>query len=86
MSNSIVLAILVTSFATYLSRFLGVVSSEKINESSKKNNYISRGGFIRNRLYYKAYYSNYFVVNFLWIQKKLSLSNFFFSYNTFNIK
>ena len=35
MSSSIVLAILVTSFATYLSRFLGVVSSEKINETSK---------------------------------------------------
>jgi len=35
MSNSIVLAILVTSFATYLSRFLGVVSSEKIKETSK---------------------------------------------------
>ena len=35
MSISIVLAILVTSFATYLSRFLGVVSSEKIKEKSK---------------------------------------------------
>ena len=35
MSNSIVLAILVTSFATYLSRFLGVVSAEKIKETSK---------------------------------------------------
>ena len=35
MSISIVLAILVTSFATYLSRFLGVVSSEKINEKSR---------------------------------------------------
>ena len=35
MSSSIVLAILVTSFATYLSRFLGVVSSEKIKETSK---------------------------------------------------
>jgi len=35
MSNSIVLVILVTSFATYLSRFLGVVSSEKIKETSK---------------------------------------------------
>ena len=35
MSTSIVLAILVTSFATYLSRFLGVVSSEKIKEKSK---------------------------------------------------
>ena len=35
MSISIVLAIFVTSFATYLSRFLGVVSSEKIKEKSK---------------------------------------------------
>ena len=35
MTNSIVLVILVTSFATYLSRFLGVVSSEKIKETSK---------------------------------------------------
>ena len=35
MSTSIVLAILVTSLATYLSRFLGVVSSEKIKEKSK---------------------------------------------------
>ena len=35
MSGNIVLAILVTSFATYLSRFLGVVSSEKIKETSK---------------------------------------------------
>ena len=33
MSSSIVLVILVTSFATYLSRFLGVVSSEKIKET-----------------------------------------------------
>jgi len=35
MSNSIILAILVTSLATYMSRFLGVVSSEKIKETSK---------------------------------------------------
>ena len=35
MTTSIVLAILVTSLATYLSRFLGVVSSEKIKETSK---------------------------------------------------
>ena len=35
MKTSIVLVILVTSFATYLSRFLGVVSSEKIKENSK---------------------------------------------------
>ena len=35
MTSSIVLVILVTSFATYLSRFLGVVSSERIKETSK---------------------------------------------------
>ena len=35
MTSSIVFVILVTSFATYLSRFLGVVSSEKIKETSK---------------------------------------------------
>ena len=35
MSTSIVLVILVTSLATYLSRFMGVVSSEKIKEKSK---------------------------------------------------
>ena len=35
MSSSIVFAILVTSLATYLSRVLGVVSSEKIKETSK---------------------------------------------------
>jgi branched-subunit amino acid transport protein len=35
MSNNIILVILVTSLATYLSRFLGVVSSEKIKETSK---------------------------------------------------
>ena len=35
MSSNIILVILVTSFATYLSRFLGVVSSEKIKETSK---------------------------------------------------
>ena len=35
MTSSIVIVILVTSFATYLSRFLGVVSSEKIEETSK---------------------------------------------------
>ena len=33
--NNIILVILVTSFATYLSRFLGVVSSEKIDATSK---------------------------------------------------
>ena len=35
MTTSIFFAILVTSLATYLSRFLGVVSSEKIKETSK---------------------------------------------------
>ena len=35
MSSSIVLVILVTSFATYISRFLGVISAEKIKETSK---------------------------------------------------
>ena len=35
LSSNIILVILVTSLATYLSRFLGVVSSEKINEASK---------------------------------------------------
>ena len=34
-SNNIILVILITSFATYLSRFLGVISSEKIKETSK---------------------------------------------------
>jgi|TARA_Y100000741_G_scaffold196468_1_gene149353 branched-subunit amino acid transport protein len=35
MAINIVLAILVTSLATYLSRFLGAVTSEKISEKSK---------------------------------------------------
>ena len=35
MPSNIIVVILVTSFATYLSRFLGVVSSEKIKETSK---------------------------------------------------
>jgi branched-subunit amino acid transport protein len=35
MSLNIVLAILVTSLATYISRFLGVVTSNKIKETSK---------------------------------------------------
>ena len=34
-SSNIIVVIFVTSFATYLSRFLGVVSSEKIKETSK---------------------------------------------------
>ena len=35
MANNILVVILVTSFATYLSRFLGVVSAEKIKETYK---------------------------------------------------
>tara|TARA_B100000902_G_scaffold380491_1_gene415972 strand:- start:853 stop:1176 length:324 start_codon:yes stop_codon:yes gene_type:complete len=35
MTNEIIIVIVVTSLATYLSRFLGVVSSEKIKETSK---------------------------------------------------
>ena len=35
MSANIVYAILVTSFATFLSRFLGVISSQGIKETSK---------------------------------------------------
>ena len=35
MTTNIILAILVTSFATYISRFFGVLTSEKINEKSK---------------------------------------------------
>ena len=35
MTINIVLAILVTSLATYISRFLGVVTSKKIKETSK---------------------------------------------------
>ena len=35
LSSNIIVVILVTSFATYLSRFLGVISSEKIKETSK---------------------------------------------------
>ena len=35
MANNILIIIIVTSLATYLSRFLGVVSAEKIKESSK---------------------------------------------------
>ena len=35
MALNIVLAILVTSLATYISRFLGVVTSNKIKETSK---------------------------------------------------
>ena len=35
MSNSVFFAILVTSLATFSSRFLGVITSEKIKENSK---------------------------------------------------
>ena len=35
MGNNIVLVIFVTAVATYISRFLGVLSSEKIRETSK---------------------------------------------------
>ena len=35
METSIVLAIFITAVATYISRFLGVLSSEKIKETSK---------------------------------------------------
>jgi len=35
MSVEIIFAIIVTSLATYLSRFLGVITSAKINENSK---------------------------------------------------
>ena len=35
MAFNIVLAILVTSLATYISRFLGVITSNKIKETSK---------------------------------------------------
>ena len=35
MTTNILLAILVTSVATYSSRFLGVLTSERINENSK---------------------------------------------------
>jgi len=35
MTSNIIIIIIVTSLATYLSRFLGVVSAEKIKETSK---------------------------------------------------
>ena len=35
MATNIILVIIITSLATYLSRFLGVVSAEKIKETSK---------------------------------------------------
>ena len=38
MAINIVLAILVTSLATYVSRFLGVITSEKIKENVQNGN------------------------------------------------
>ncbi len=35
MASNVIIVIIVTSLATYLSRFLGVVSAEKIKETSK---------------------------------------------------
>ena len=35
MATNIIIVIIVTSLATYLSRFLGVISAEKIKETSK---------------------------------------------------
>ena len=35
MANNILIIIIVTSLATYLSRFLGVISAERIKETSK---------------------------------------------------
>tara|TARA_B100001121_G_scaffold93728_1_gene82983 strand:+ start:1347 stop:1670 length:324 start_codon:yes stop_codon:yes gene_type:complete len=35
MTSNVVFVIIITSLATYLSRFLGVVSAEKIKETSK---------------------------------------------------
>ena len=35
MANNIIIVIIITSIATYLSRFLGVVSAEKIKETSR---------------------------------------------------
>ena len=35
MANNVIIVIIVTSLATYLSRFLGVISAEKIKETSK---------------------------------------------------
>ena len=35
MASNVVIVIIITSLATYLSRFLGVVSAEKIKETSK---------------------------------------------------
>ena len=41
MSTSVLLAILVTSLATFLSRFLGVISSKGIKETSKLFRYFN---------------------------------------------
>ena len=35
MATNIIIVIIITSLATYLSRFLGVISAEKIKETSK---------------------------------------------------
>ena len=35
MASNVIIVIIVTSLATYLSRFLGVISSKKIKETSK---------------------------------------------------
>ena len=35
MTSNIIIVIIITSLATYLSRFLGVISAEKIKETSK---------------------------------------------------
>ena len=48
MSSNIILVILVTSLATYLSRFLGVVSSEKIDEA---NHFIEKNKSIIHNQY-----------------------------------
>ena len=41
MSSNIVMVIIITSLATYLSRFLGVVSAEKIKETSNMFRWIN---------------------------------------------
>ena len=56
MNNIIVLAIIATSLATYLSRFLGVISSEKINIVTPLNSRINflikdYKSFINKKLY-----------------------------------
>ena len=41
MSSKIIIVIIITSLATYLSRFLGVVRAEKIKETSKMFRWIN---------------------------------------------